>query len=1100
MRPPQVRAFFDDELVIDLFAGGGGASCGIEAALGRHVDIAINHDPIAMAVHQANHPHTKHLVSNVWEVDPVVACAGRRVGLLWASPDCFPAGTLVLTREGYRPIEGIRVGEEVLTHAGRWRRVLDTMSTERQLLRVRGHGHPGLTVSGEHPFLARQRTNVWNKVRHGYDRKLGPQAWVPAKQLDRGWYWATPTAFPAAVPPPVPVYGGREISISREFMWLVGRYLADGWTRYTDSRAEIVITCGMHEIDGLRQALSVWPRDGARCTSDEMTWHERETETAYQFTTNYRGLVEWLREHFGHLADGKRIPGWALGMDADLRQALLEGYTSGDGGLPAADGTPIMEATTVSGALAYGVKALAESLGKTVAVYLGENSDEIQGRKVNALPIYSVRWRVNIDEKHRQTFREDGMEWAAIRKREDLGESATVYNLSVEEDESYVVEGIVVHNCTHHSRAKGSKPLSSKRRALASVVVRWARTVRPRVIAMENVAEFADWGPLDNTGRPDKSKTGRSFKCWLGKIRSQGYRIEYKMLVAADYGTPTTRKRLFLIARLDGEPIVWPEPSHGVGRANPWRAAAECLDLADAGVSIFGRKKPLADATMRRIAAGIERYVIKAQPFIFPVTHHGGPRVHGIEDPVVTVTAVHRGELAICTPVLVNTAHGEANAKDSRPRWGRGHRGVTEPLGTVCAGGTDFALCMPVLLKVSRDVQRGAVAMCQAPTEVCAAGGAVDGARCCCAVCHREFVSTRHRRCPACLSDGLGPMLCQPFIVGTGGPSFAGKPCGVDRPVGTILQENHRALIQPIIVPVKSWGGGGNDARSAADPMRTITASKRGEFAICAPVIVKYHGGALSHQCERSAPANEPLRTVDTQPRFALCTPLLIQTGYGEREGQAPRALDVNEPLGTVVACGAKHAIAVPVIVPHYGGANGNPTAPRSVTSPVPSVTTRDHTSVATAFMVKWFGTAKSGTPVTAPMPTVLAGGGKGGGHAGLVHAFLVKYYSGKKGRPQTSNVSDPMPTVVTKERFGLVTINGENYEIVDVFLRMLKPSELKRAQGFVDSYDLEPARTKTKQIALIGNSVCQQVAQAIVKANACAPVGQYNLFTKAAT
>lgn len=982
VRPPQIRAaFLVDELVVDLFAGGGGASCGIEAALGRHVDIAINHDPIAMAVHAANHPLTQHFVSNVWEVDPVVACAGRRVGLLWASPDCFPAGTLVLTRDGYRPIEGIRVGEEVLTHAGRWRRVLDTMSTERQLLRVRGHGHPGLTVSGEHPFLARQRTNVWNKVRHGYDRKLGPQAWVPAKQLDRGWYWATPTAFPAAVPPPVPVYGGREISISREFMWLVGRYLADGWTRYTDSRAEIVITCGMHEIDGLRQALSVWPRDGARCTSDEMTWHERETETAYQFTTNYRGLVEWLREHFGHLADGKRIPGWALGMDADLRQALLEGYTSGDGGLPAADGTPIMEATTVSGALAYGVKALAESLGKTVAVYLGENSDEIQGRKVNALPIYSVRWRVNIDEKHRQTFREDGMEWAAIRKREDLGESATVYNLSVEEDESYVVEGIVVHNCTHHSRAKGSKPLSSKRRALASVVVRWARTVRPRVIVMENVGEFADWGPLDATGRPDKTKAGRSFRCWLGKIRAQGYTIEYKMLVAADYGTPTTRKRLFLIARCDHQPIVWPVPSHGVGRVKAWRTAAECLDLSDAGKSIFGRKKPLADATMRRIAAGIERYVIKAQPFIFPVTHHGGPRVHGIEDPVVTVTAAHRGELAICTPLLVHTAHGEVNAKDNRPRWGRGHRGVTEPLGTVCAGGSDFALCMPMLVSIAGVACADGNAVCSAPVSLCGA----------------------------------------------------------------------------IILPVKSWGGGGNGPRSAADPMRTITASKRGEFA--------------------------------------LATPLLVQTGYGEREGQAPRALDVNEPLGTVVACGAKHALAVPVIVPHYGGVNGNPTAPRSVMSPTPTVTVRDHTSVATAFLVKWFGTAKAGSPVTAPMPTVLTGGDKGGGHAGLVQAFLVKYYGGKQGRSQTSRVTDPMPTVVTKERFGLVTINGKDYRIVDVFLRMLKPSELKKAQGFVDSYDLKPARTKTKQIALIGNSVCQQVAEAIVRANACAPVGQYDLF-----
>lgn len=577
-------------------------------------------------------------------------------------------------------------------------------------------------------------------------------------------------------------------------------------------------------------------------------------------------------------------------------------------------------------------------------------------------------------------------------------------------------------DCTHHSRAKGAKPLSSKRRALASVVVRWARAVRPRFIFMENVGEFADWGPLDNDGYPIKAKKGRSFRCWLGKIKAQGYRIEFKMLVAADYGTPTTRKRLFIIASLGG-PIVWPEPSHGEGRANPWRSAAECLDLNDAGASIFGRKKPLAPATMRRIAAGIDRYVVNAQPFMFPLTHQGDDRVHSVEDPMRTVTGAHRGELAICTPVLVNTAHGEVNAKNNRRRWGRGHRSVAEPLGTVCAGGTDAALCTPILVKVGEP----------APAEPC---------------------------------------------------------IGMDEPM----------LCQPMILPVKSWGGGGNDARPAtAAPMRTVTTSKRGEFAVATPVIVKYHGGASAHQSERAARCDEPLRTVDTQPRFALCTPVLIQTGYGERQGQRPRCLDVHEPLGTVVSCGAKHAIAVPVIVPHFGGANGHPCSPRAASGPVGAVTTKDHTSVATAFLLKWFGTSKDGQPITMPMPTVLSGGGKGGGHAGLVHAFLVKYYGGKKGKAQTSSIKKPMPTVVTKERFGLVTIGGQDYQIVDIFLRMLKPSELKLAQGFAETYDLSGAGTKTKEIALIGNSVCQQIVEAIIRANVFAPVGQTEMVFAAA-
>lgn len=155
------------ELVVDNFAGGGGASTGIETAIGRPVDIAINHSPQAIAMHRANHPETRH----IWEVDPREACGSRPVGLAWFSPDCFPAGTMILTREGYRPIEEVAIGDDVLTHEKRWRRVTATMSTVRPIVRLRGHGHPGLLVSAEHPFLARRRQNVWNNERRGYDRR-----------------------------------------------------------------------------------------------------------------------------------------------------------------------------------------------------------------------------------------------------------------------------------------------------------------------------------------------------------------------------------------------------------------------------------------------------------------------------------------------------------------------------------------------------------------------------------------------------------------------------------------------------------------------------------------------------------------------------------------------------------------------------------------------------------------------------------------------------------------------------------------------------------------------------------------------------------------
>lgn len=168
-------------------------------------------------------------------------------------------------------------------------------------------------------------------------------------------------------------------------------------------------------------------------------------------------------------------------------------------------------------------------------------------------------------------------------------------------------------DCTHFSRAKGGKPRKQEIRSLAWVVVTWAREVRPRVICLENVPEFLTWGPLDADGRPDKARSGEIFAAWVEALRGLGYDVEWQMLVAADYGAPTTRKRLFLVARCDGRPIRWPEPTHGPGRAHPYRTAGECIDWSIPTRSIFGRKRPLAEATQRRIAAGLVRYVLEAE-------------------------------------------------------------------------------------------------------------------------------------------------------------------------------------------------------------------------------------------------------------------------------------------------------------------------------------------------------------------------------------------------------------------------------------------------------------------------------------------------------
>lgn len=229
-------------------------------------------------------------------------------------------------------------------------------------------------------------------------------------------------------------------------------------------------------------------------------------------------------------------------------------------------------------------------------------------------------------------------------------------------------------DCKHFSKAKGGKPVSKKIRSLAWVVVKWAKAVRPRVICLENVEEFQTWGPLGADQKPCPKRKGETFQKWVESLRSLDYKVEWKELRACDYGAPTIRKRLFLVARCDGLPIVWPAATHGdpkrsdtKGRGlKPWRTAAECIDWTLPTPSIFDRKRPLADATLRRIARGIVKYVIEAQePFIVSLTHQGSERVEGLAEPFKTITGANRGEKALVVPIVSSyyghkTDQGEA--------------------------------------------------------------------------------------------------------------------------------------------------------------------------------------------------------------------------------------------------------------------------------------------------------------------------------------------------------------------------------------------------------------------------------------------------------
>lgn len=197
-------------------------------------------------------------------------------------------------------------------------------------------------------------------------------------------------------------------------------------------------------------------------------------------------------------------------------------------------------------------------------------------------------------------------------------------------------------DCKHFSKAKGGKPVEKHIRGLAWIAVRWAALVKPRVIVLENVEEFKTWGRIDRaTGKPDVAHKGETFRSFVNALKHHGYAVEWRELRACDYGAPTSRKRLVLIARCDGKPIVFPKPTHGKGRGlKPYRTAAEIIDWTLPCPSIFARQKPLVEATLRRIARGLDKFVIRAKkPFIVPIGYGEKqgqkPRLHDIDAPFV---------------------------------------------------------------------------------------------------------------------------------------------------------------------------------------------------------------------------------------------------------------------------------------------------------------------------------------------------------------------------------------------------------------------------------------------------------------------------------
>ena len=408
-------------------------------------------------------------------------------------------------------------------------------------------------------------------------------------------------------------------------------------------------------------------------------------------------------------------------------------------------------------------------------------------------------------------------------------------------------------DCTHFSKAKGGKPKSQYIRDLAWVVIRWAEDTHPNLITLENVEEFLTWGPLDKNGQPIKEQAGATFAAWRKRLVRLGYRVEWRLLRACDYGAPTTRRRLFVVARRDKRPIVWPAPTHGnlksaevrAGKLLPWRTAAECIDWSIPSQSIFDRKKPLALATQRRIAEGLRRYVLQAaEPFI--VTCYGAKkpddfRGQDLGRPLPTQTTENR--FGLISPVVVTNTTGHAPTPVDMP--------------------------MPTLTTGNQQIMAGAI-VC--PNHVAAGYTAFRG----------QDVADPLRAITqspgfALATAHLAPVLSRQF-----GNSIGQS---VDAPHPTITQCNHDALVKAVCI-AKHYGG--VVGHGMQQPLGTVTSIDH--HSLVSACLTKYYGKSAC------AGVGEPLHTLTSKEHMALTSACLVKY-YG-----TAKAADVGKPMHTITA------------------------------------------------------------------------------------------------------------------------------------------------------------------------------------------------------
>lgn len=396
-------------------------------------------------------------------------------------------------------------------------------------------------------------------------------------------------------------------------------------------------------------------------------------------------------------------------------------------------------------------------------------------------------------------------------------------------------------DCKHFSKAKGGKPKDKNIRGLAWVALRWAGLVRPRVIMLENVEEFKTWGPLNRGHHPIKSKQGKTFERFVQQLTDLGYEVDFRELVAADYGAPTMRKRFFMIARCDGEPIVWPEPTHGPadsekveeGLLKPYVGAYTQLDFSLPCPSIFDTSeeikekygiravRPLAQKTMDRIARGIKKFVLEnPEPFIIQCNHGGERRPNDIREPMPTITGKHG--YGVVEPYLVQCKYNN-EAQD-----------VRKPIGTLTTVGSHLLVepkLAPIIDKAYGGNYQGAGSKVDEPIDT--------------------ITTVDHNR------------LIVPTLIQYHSETTQGEVRGqtIKEPVMTIDGSNRYGLVASFLSKFYKSGTGQN----LREPLHTITTSP-GHFGEVRAFLIKYYGEGTGQNIK------EPLDTITSKERFGLVT------------------------------------------------------------------------------------------------------------------------------------------------------------------------------------------------------------------------------------